>query len=201
MNGVQELFDYETALEDGFAVAMLDAGLTVYTPRFAVKFQKERPRVEFEFVTGQAKKSYGPVNTDGDFSRLNASWFGELRVHIITASGDSTGQDSSIVHRVYRSTVRYQMMGKRPVAIAAPFDGINGLRPANLEPITLGSGTTARIIAGGDQYLLFHKVQNIIETGTTPQYSPDKGFEQSSIIYGVEFGIDGAAWSEIANNP
>lgn len=200
MNGIQELFDYETALEDGFAVAMMDAGLTVYTPRLSVEFQKERPRVEFEVVTGQAKKSYGPVDTDGNFSRLNASWFGELRVHIITASGDSD-QDSSNVHRVYRANVRYQMMGKRPIAQSAPFDGINSVRPTGLEPITLGTGTFARTISSGDQYLLFHKVQNIVETGTTPQYSPDKGFEQSSIIYAVEFGIDGAAWSELANNP
>lgn len=193
----QELFDFDTAIEDGFAVLFMDAGLKTYSPRMAVEFQKERPRVEFMFRSGASKKSYGPAG----FTKFNASWFGELQANIITASGDSTGLDSSVAHRQYRAMVRYQMMSNRPTNEGGMLDGINGTRPADLEPITLGYGVTARTISSGDQYLLYHKIQNIVETGTTPTYSTDKGFEESSLVYSVEFGIDGAAWSELANNP
>lgn len=188
-NGITNLYDYETPIEDGFSCALQDAGLTVVTLRSGVAFQETRPRVELLFKLGPARQSYGPVG----FTELNASWTGRLEIELITNTADTR---QARAFRIYRASLRNIMASLRPPT-DNQFGGINSNRTAGLPDLTIGD----RVYSSGDQYLLYHKVQNIIEDGADPDPQPDKGLETSKLYYRIDFGIDAAAWAELATNP
>lgn len=48
-----------------------------------------------------------------------------------------------------------------------------------------------------NEALLYHKIQNLIDQGTTPAYRTDDGYEKSRLQYSVPFGIDHAAWAAL----
>lgn len=100
-----ELYDFETQLEDGFALAMTEAGLIASTPRNFARFIQDRPRVDLLFTTGAEKQSFHIVNGE----RRNATWGGVLGVAIV-ANGDGEG---SVEHRQYRAKVRRVMADLR----------------------------------------------------------------------------------------
>jgi hypothetical protein len=43
----------------------------------------------------------------------------------------------------------------------------------------------------------YHKIQNIVEQSTAPEYKPEDGSEMSHLLYAVDFGIDAGAWGEL----
>lgn len=104
MTWQEKIYDFETAMEDGFSALFEAAGLSWVTPRKASKFQHERSRVGLRFRTGLATQSKHVVAQDGNHLR-NASWSGTLELDVITASAtDDADSDSS--HRSYRALVR-----------------------------------------------------------------------------------------------
>lgn len=189
-NGITNLYDWETAIEDGFACALLDQGIETRTLRSDPQFQEVRPRVELLFRGGPARQSYGPSG----YTTRNASWTGRLEIQLITNT-DTTRQTRGF--RTYRAYVRSVMETMRPNPANINNTGLNAVRDSDAASVTLGDRTFA---ASGD-YCIYHKIQNIIEEGADQDPDPDKGIDTSKIYYRIDFGIDGAAWAELTTNP
>lgn len=184
-DGITNLYDLETALEDAFQCALTDAGLTVVAPRQNAKdFQKQRPRVELMLTLGNAKQSYASATefTGVPDDLRNLTWGARLELSLIA---NSVGGSDNPAHRTYRAYIRNVMATMRAT--------VNGVRPDDLEPFETGD----RTINSGDRYLPYHQVQNIVEAGTSPTYKPETGVETSKIIFAIDFGIITAALAEL----
>ena len=42
-----------------------------------------------------------------------------------------------------------------------------------------------------------HKLQGCYESSTTPTFKTDDGYEVSTLVYTIDFGIDAGAWAEL----
>lgn len=129
----ESLYDFETAMENAFAFAMRDAGLTVATPRDFATYELSRPRVDLMFQSGPAKQSFHLVND----VRRNAAWSGTLNL-VVVCDGEGWG---SVAHRTYRAKVREVM--------ATMLGCINSLNDTNDAKLYLPHHTVNNIVDMG----------------------------------------------------
>jgi len=106
-----DIYDFESAVEEAVKAIFDDAGVTAWTAvgrpdettadDAAQPLQKERPRVEIQYINGAGQRRFLPIAGDNSCTREQA-WIGQIRIDAIT--------DATVAaHRSFIATVRNVM--------------------------------------------------------------------------------------------
>lgn len=80
-----QVYDFETAIENAVADVFTEAGITVAQPSDDPAFEKTTPRVEVQFLSGQATGHLQHVTLDGKNTALvHDSYTGQLLISCLT---------------------------------------------------------------------------------------------------------------------
>jgi hypothetical protein len=159
-----QVYDIETAIESGFKAVFAEDGLTAYTINDLGETQKERPRVEIMYQHGGEA---GHNSTASTYYRPD-TFTGSLTVAVVTNSKDESIGIAE--HAQFRGRVR-NIMVKSRTRFKADRDA-----------------------ADVDALLPHHCVLDVVESGTSPGYSPDDGHLVSRINYELKVCIRDDAW-------
>lgn len=172
LTALQSLYEFETPVEQAFALLVAGAEMKCYTPSNASlltdefkaanpalaenllvqDFQKERPRVEIEFQMGAAQGiSYPEI----DFPAVGGYLY-EL-AHAFTLQVVCVTAAETVVHRQHVAAVR--------VLLATALRSINGITLPN------------------------HRIEELTSQGGAPQYKPEEGNYVSILTYSGQIAI------------
>ena len=158
------IYDIESAVEAAFKLLFAEDDLTAYTINQLGETQKERPRVELMYSHGSEA---GHNSTASTYYRPD-TFTGSLTVAIVTNSKDESIGIAE--HAQFRGRVR-NIMAKSRTRLKADRDA-----------------------SDVDALLPYHCVLDVVESGTSPAYSPEDGHLVSRINYEIKTNIRPDAW-------
>ena len=162
---VDELSDFETAIEAAFKLLFTENGIESCVDSIdEPDTQRPRPRVEVYFAPGGET---GHISANATYRRPDM-WTGNLTLRVVSnTKPDEVGTSE---HSAYRAKVRNLMAMSRTI---------------------FKSDADASDVAG---YLPYHTVADLVLSGSNPSYEGQDGYYETTISYDLTFNIRPTAW-------